>query len=359
VNREWRERLDDSARLGSIDAGSMLAHLAAFDSMLAGSWQEPPPIAVSRPPERVLLGGMGGSAIAGDLLAGLLAERGRARLETVRDYVWPALDEGDLIIVCSYSGETEESLALYAAARATGLPLLTLSSGGSLRDLAKADGLPHLSLESERGPMPPRAALPLMLGRLLGFLDWLGGDFALSLDRADLLDALAAVQSDCAATRPCDANPAKALALELGAGRPVFTALAPAYAAVALRLRCQFEENAKGFALSRSLPELHHNSWIPWLGGDPPGLPVWLGEADAHPRVLLRRRLSEEALGKAGMRALAVPSRGEQSPSRVLTSLLLGDYLGAYHALMRGVDPSPTESLDAMKQRLASMRERE
>jgi glucose/mannose-6-phosphate isomerase len=130
--------------------------------------------------------------------------------------------------------------------------------------------------------------------------------------------------------------------------------MAPAYEPVALRLRCQWEENAKRSAARRSLPELHHNSWVPWAEGDLAGLPVWLGAEAAHPRVRLRRRYSDALLAARGVSSLEIPAAGEGLLTRMLTSVLAGDTLSVYHALMRGVDPTPVSPLAAMKERLAT-----
>lgn len=352
MSRVWAEILGDPPRLWAMDPGDMLRHLDDFPFLFRQAWSFDPGGLVSEVPQRILLGAMGGSAIAGELLAGLLAETSGRPLIPVRSYTWPVLKSGDFLVLCSYSGETEEILALFREALPTRLPMLTLSAGGHLEELAKERQLPHVGLLAGEGALPPRAALPDILGKLLAVLGTLGEDFRINIDKKETCELLADLGRQLAPGSPPPENPAMSLALALGERRPVFVALAPAYEAVALRLRSQFEENAKRCALSRSLPEMHHNSWIPWLGGDSPGTPVWLGEADAHPRVRLRRRLSEEALAARGLEALRIDARGGNLPSRMLTSLLLGDFLSVYHALMRGVDPTPTDVLDEMKRRL-------
>jgi bifunctional phosphoglucose/phosphomannose isomerase len=361
VSGDWQARLADPAALTALDPGDMLGRLTSWPALFAAAryaglpagWEpDAPP---RRPPGRLLVGGMGGSGIASDLLAAFYAAGGSqvpAQVLPVRDYRLPPLRPGDALVLCSYSGETEEVLALLAEARRVGLAPLLITAGGRLA----AAGADCPCFRVPAGHVP-RAALPALFGRLLAIGAGYGLHAPAAESPAELAASLAAVAAECAPEQPLAANPGKALALALGDARPIFCALAPAWEAVALRLRSQFEENAKRAAQRRSLPELHHNSWVAWAAGDLPGLPVWLGAVAAHPRVLLRRRLSEELLAARGLRSLEIPSRGEGLLPRLLTSLLVGDTLTVYHALMRGLDPTATPALTAMKQRLADAQE--
>jgi len=119
------------------------------------------------------------------------------------------------------------------------------------------------------------------------------------------------------------------------------------------RLRRQFEENASRCAQDLNLPELHHNSWVPWMEDDEIlGAPLWLGAADAHPRVLERRKLCEEALSDRSIPFVEIPCSGSALLNRVLTSVLIGDFISVYLAILRGVDPSRVDPLEAVKARL-------
>lgn len=356
-----RARLADAAALRAADPGDMLGKVTAFPERYAAARDAvpaAPPVDVT--PARVLVGGMGGSGIAGALLAGWLGWRpGPPRpLLAFGGYELPPTAPGDLLVLCSHSGDTEEVLALLEAALARPeLPVAPMTSGGRLAEraaAARAAGAPVGEMLPLPGGMPPRAALPAMLGGLLALLARLGWPFLSDAEEAALRADLAATAAACDPARPPGENPAKDLALALGDAAPVCVALAPSYAPAARRLRCQFEENAKRAARDLVLPELHHNSWVPWTGGDPLGAALWLGEADAHARTRRRRALSEAALAAAGLPALALPARGGHPLARLLTTVLLGDFLSVYHALMRGVDPTPVDALETMKARLAA-----
>lgn len=356
MSGDWERRLGAAEALRATDAGDMLGKLAAFPDLLLRGREGALPAAAraADPPRRLLVGGMGGSAIAGAVLAELYATGfGAADIQSVQHYVLPPPRPGDRLLLCSYSGNTEEVLSLQDEAAARGLPVIAVSSGGRLAERLREEAGDVL-LDLPAG-LPPRAAFPALLARLLLVGAELGLHAAADEDLPVAARELAAVAADCAPERGPAENPAMRLALGLGERRAVFSALAPGYAAVARRLRCQMEENAERCALDRALPELHHNSWVPWAGDDSLGLPIWVGDADAHPRVRLRRELSDALLAERGQPGLDLPARGATRLSRLLTSVLLGDYMSTYHALMRGLDPTPVAPLAAMKARLAAL----
>ncbi|MBC8367706.1 hypothetical protein H8E52_09880 [bacterium] len=337
--------LDDASLLNMADPGDMLGMTASFADQLEVAMDVPAKLA-GEVPGRILLGGMGGSAVAGRLLAPLLDASFGLRLLNVDGYELPKTLPGDLLLLSSYSGQTEEVLELFGQGEALGLRRMVLTAGGDLQRLAESEGLPCLSLPPG---YPPRAALPSALGRLLGLFDAWGLTIEIESLFADLRDAC----RSCDPAIPRSKNPAKSMAATLGDFRPAAVALSPVYAGAARRLQAQFEENAERSAHAYSLPELHHNSWIPWMNDeDPPGAIIWLGAAEAHPRVLERKRLSEELLSDRGIPFMDLPSPGQGRLNRLLTSVLIGDFVSVYLALLRGMDPSSTDPLDAMKARL-------
>ncbi|MCP4546125.1 MAG: hypothetical protein GY835_06640 [bacterium] len=344
--------LNDHGYFSSLDPDGMLTRVSGFPGAFAAAWAAGCPSLPGLLPRRLLSGGMGGSAIAGNLVASILADTAGPIPISIRDYTLPPTTDGDLLLLCSYSGNTEETLSLFSEAEERGLPMILMAAGGNLRDMA-GDSYPFVPLPPGS---PPRAALPSMLGSYLAVVRELGLYRPAPGEIDEAIMAMNEVVAVCAPEIPIADNPAKTLAVALGDDRAVCVALTPAYEAVALRLRCQFEENAKVFALTRSLPEMHHNSWIPWIGGDRLGRPLWLGAADSHPRTQLRRRLTDELLeAQEGLGGLELPVRGEGKLARLLTNLLLGDFLSVYHALLHEVDPTPVDDLTTMKGRLANL----
>jgi glucose/mannose-6-phosphate isomerase len=349
MNPIWQEILSDPDRFNASDPQKMMARVSGFPMAFQTAWKAGAPIPSLTDPARLLTGGMGGSAIAGDLAAAMVGRSSLRPMIAVRDYCLPPTGNSDLLLLCSYSGNTEETLALFAEAKMRSLPMVVITSGGRLQELCQGE-YPLIKLP---GGSPPRAALPSILGSTLALLANLQGGETISAEIPQISSALEAVMADCDPLRPPGDNPAKTIAMELGENRPVCVSLAAGFESAALRLCCQFEENAKVFSMVRSLPEMHHNSWIPWLGGDPLGVPLWLGTDDAHPRVRLRMRISEQCLAEEGLPAIAIPTVGETRGARLLTNVLLGDFISVYHALMREVDPTPVDLLTTMKNRLA------
>lgn len=348
------DTLNDPAALSAADPGDMLGKVMAFPDDLAAGLACSFAPAPAPGPTRILAAGMGGSAIAGELLAALLVERGGLPMICIRGYDLPATRPGDFLIVSSYSGETEESLSVLEDGLSRGMPIAVMASGGKAASLAAEHNLPFCSLPAG---LPPRAALGAMLGRLLALLAHWGQPVIAGEEMAETISELRELVHRCQPAIPLKDNIAKTLALAASGTRLVAVSMLAVAVPIATRLRCQMEENAGIHVLQRDLPEMHHNSWVPWADDDPLGRPVWIGAFAAHPRVRLRRKLSDDLLAASGKEGLELPSRGSFLPTRMLTSLLLADFISVYCALMRLKDPTPVAPLTAMKGELAASQE--
>jgi glucose/mannose-6-phosphate isomerase len=305
-------------------------------------------------PERLAVGGMGGSAIAADLTRGLYEDRLPRPLEVVRAYRWPGWVRGDaLALLSSYSGDTEETLALYRDAGSRGVPRVALTTGGALGALCARDGV---FVQPLPPGSPPRAALFaswVALTGLLHALDWIEDpvpgwrEAAQLLRERDIQLGPASLEAE---------NPAKRLARALE-GRLVYVyAGAGPLEAVALRWRQQLHENAKVLAHSAVVPELDHNEIVGW---ERPGAlhrgiaVVALNDPEDAPEIRTRLALTAEYARHQG----AVVHDWEAPPgprlARLASLVQLGDYLSLYLALLGGVDPTPIPSIDEFKRRLS------
>ncbi len=304
----------------------------------------------------LLVCGMGGSAIAADLLTAHAATCG-LRLAAWRDFDLPGwVDAGTPVILSSYSGETEETLSAARAAAARGCPLYAITSGGTLAAHAR-DGIdggapfPRVDLP---GGLPPRAALGHGLGalaRLLGGLGMLPG-IAAELDAA-----VATLREGVTRLGPASApdSPAKAAArVLLGRMLVVYTASAESHAA-GVRLKGQVNENGKSPALVVPFPELDHNDIVGWEvlrpRRDDFALLV-LRSADEHPRTARRVDVTCELLAGEFHTILEFRAAGDTSLARTLSLVQFGDYLSCYLAEAAGVDPVPVARIDTLKRRL-------
>jgi glucose/mannose-6-phosphate isomerase len=306
------------------------------------------------PPRAVAVLGMGGSAVAGDLVAALAHGTAPFPIAVIRGYTVPAWVDADTLVVgSSYSGQTEETLAAFEAARARGARALVVTSGGELGTRAERQGLPRVQVPAGS---PPRAALAFLLMPLLVLLDRLGAGMGGAAERDEGVRLLTALGAELAPEVPTAENPAKTLAAAL-AGRVPAIYGSELGAPVAYRWRTQLEENAKVLALSGALPEMNHNALEAW-GDDPlraPWAAVILRDTAEHPRVARRATLTREILaGRAPVHE--VWARGESPLARLLSLVLHGDWVSYYVAILRGVDPWAVDGLEAFKRRMAEAR---
>ncbi len=342
--------LDEPAAYPTADPRGLRELLAGFAGQVADATRLADGLRLEGgPPRAVLAVGMGGSAAAGDLLQALAEDRAPFPIHVARGYGVPAWVGPDtLVVASSYSGETEETLAAFQAARARGARALVVTSGGRLGAEAHRAGLPWVRVPTG---FPPRAALAYLLMPAIVALDAVGGGLAGAADREEAVGVLKALGGELAPEVPTPHNDAKRLAAELLGRTPVIYGT-DATAVVAYRWRTQMEENAKVVALSGALPELDHNAIEAW-GAGPAGAwaVVFLRDPGEHARVARRVTLTRPITeGRALTRE--VWARGEGRLARLLSLVLFGDWTSYYLALLRGVDPWTVATLDAFKRRM-------
>lgn len=338
-------------------------HIAAFPQRVIQGWKGA--AALTLPDEfrnvrHVVVQGMGGSAIAGDIAAeavDALREPGAAgpQMEVFRDYgAHPAAGPDSLVIIMSHSGRTEEALSGVEASRDRGARLIVMTGGGLLGEAARDHGIPTATMPENGGP--PRTYLPYALGAILRILVEL--EIAPPNTKNALNDAVTELETrqadfdtGCNRTAAGRANPAKELARALSGRVPVIVS-ARGLDSAARRWKTQLNENAKTPAWTEELPEMHHNAIV---GFEQPDLNdnlavVLLGPPSAHPNgVHDRYAISRQILGDLGV-SVHWPSLSGATPlSRLLEAVLLGDYVSYYLALVNDVDPTPTMALDSIK----------
>jgi glucose/mannose-6-phosphate isomerase len=294
--------------------------------------------------------GMGGSAIGADLAGAVLLRRARRPLRTVRDYALDTWVAKDTLVVCaSYSGNTEETLACYAQAKARDLPRVVITTGGKLGHLARTDGVPVISLPAG---MQPRASVVYMLVSVLACAEACGAVRGIrsAIERAGA--PLTQLAQELGPAAP-EESFAKALAVSLRGTVPVIYG-AGATSAVAVRWKAQLNENAGVHAFASTLPEADHNEICAW--GSVPLAPlsaVFLGDRLFDAR--MRRRMELTAMSAeftAGNIEFA-EGRGATPLDRVLSLVLIGDLVSVYLAVLEAVDPTPVAAIERFKAALA------
>jgi glucose/mannose-6-phosphate isomerase len=287
--------------------------------------------------------GMGGSAIGGDLAAAALGDRLSRPFLTIRGYQLPSwAPAGSAVLCSSYSGETEETLACYAAAEALGAQRMVATTGGTLAELARKDDVPVVGLP---GLLPqPRSAV--------GYMFCVAAELAvLSLAApriATEIDAAAAHLSD-----RTEALGAKAAELADGIGDAVPVVYGSDLTApVAYRWKTQINENAKAPAFYFPLPEADHNEIEGWVHAREYGGPyalVLLKDSDQHPRERRRIDITGEVIGPTAHAVVTVEAEGDTRTARLMELVMLGDLLSIELADRRGVDPGPIDAIGELK----------
>ena len=289
-------------------------------------------------PGGLIVCGMGGSAIGGDLAAAALGDRATRPITTVRGYALESWTGPDSLVLCaSYSGNTEETLACFEAAGAAGAGRVALTTGGKLAEAARAEGVPVIGAPAG---MQPRAAVIYMIVGVLECAALCGAAPGLHAEIDSAAELLATVT-------PADADP---LGQALQGTVPVVHGAGPT-AAVARRWKTQLNENAEMAAFFSELPEANHNEICGWERGRAaaPFAGVFLEDPDQHPRVQRRIELTAAEAERAGAPALRVAARGDTRLERVLSLVMLGDLVSVRLAELDGVDPTPVEAIERFK----------
>jgi len=290
------------------------------------------------PSAGLMVCGMGGSAIGGDLAVAALGDMLTGPLVTVRGYALPSWATPEWTILCSsYSGDTEETLACFDAAEALGARRIVASTGGALVDGAREAGVPVIGLP---GLLPaPRTAVAYMLVCAVEVAA-LAGVAPRIHTEIDTAAAFLAERGEELQRRAAE------IAARLEGSVPVVVG-ADLTAPVARRWKTQINENAKVQAFFSELPEADHNEICGW-GGDGFAA-VLLEDADQHPRERRRIELTAEAIAESGATAIRVETEGETRVARLLWATVLGDLVSLVLADARGVDPLPVEAIEGFK----------
>jgi len=348
--------LDDLLIYRKLDAAGMLSHLHQFPEQCRLAWEKV--LKFDLPPEysrvdKVVILGMGGSAIGGDMVRRLALAESKAPVWVHRDYGLPPLvDRNTLVIASSYSGNTEETLSAFTASLKTPAKKLAITAGGKLRQLAEKEGIPVFSIDYRA---PPRAAFPHSFVPLVGIFQKLGllGDKSADLKQA--LDILNKFAGELVETAPLASNPAKRLAARLW-GHLVVIYGGEVLSEVARRWKNQFNENSKAWAFFELFPELNHNAVV---GYDfPPEVRdrvfvVLLHSALFSPRSQLHYEATAKLLAESKISKEVVEAVGETALAQVISLVLLGDYVSVYLAMLNETDPTPLEAVDFVKGYLA------
>jgi len=349
--------LDDVAQLAAGDPSGMLGEVEGLPAQclealeIGRGLQDLPSSAGIR---RVAFAGMGGSAIGGDVLRVLLQDEVSLPITVHRGYSIPlSMGRDTLLFAVSYSGNTEETLSAVEAAMRQGCAIVAASSGGTLSRWAEDSGLPLIRVPAGKQPRAALAYLSLPMGVVLERMGMVEG-FSSRVERA--VEKLRKKKEEWGRLSPTQSNLAKQMAHRLVGKIPVIYGAGEALSVAAYRWKCQFNENSKAPAFCHALPEMDHNEIVGFQErSDLTRLleVVFLVSEEETPRMRRRVEITAEIVGEAAGGVTVLHVGGANDLERLFTALFLGDLVSVYLALLRGIDPTPVESIAALKKRMA------
>jgi len=348
-------KLNDPELYIKLDPENMIGHINGLPDQLAAAWQLGSSLDLPQWSgiRQVVVAGLGGSAIGSDLLAAFAEPMLKTAWITHRDYALPfwARGEDTLVICSSHSGNTEETLSAFKAARQAGTRILAISTGGALADSAKKHNLP-LWIFDHQGQ--PRTAVGFSFGLLLAVSARLSLIPDPSIEVNDAVAAMKAQQVALLATVPDTGNSAKRMGGQL-MGRWITIFGAGLLAPVARRWKTQINENAKAQASFELIPEANHNTL---QGVEQPEdqfnatMAIFLRSSHNPPRLERRTELTRMAMMLQGQNTDTITAQGDTRLAHLWTALHYGDYASYYLALAYGVDPTPVPMLAEFKDKM-------
>jgi len=357
--------LDRIDEIKKIDRSDMLGHCMktpqySNDAVtLAEQIELPAKVNISRrvsikygKPRHIVVTGMGGSAIGGEILRDWLQDQLPIPIEVSRDYTLPAyVNEDTLVFVISYSGETEETLSSFADALRKNCMMVSITSGGPLLSFSKKLNLPFLQVPEG---LPPRAAVPYLFFPLPILLEKIG---VLSNVREEIDETLRVMRSlgEANSSRvPVKNNSAKKLAVGLVDTVPVVYGFRQ-YSAIAHRLKTQFNENSKVVSKYEVFPELNHNEVVGWEASEAltKHFSVVIVRDRNEPAEIRRRIEATKSLAlKGAKKVLEIHASGDGKLAKMFSVLHIGDFVSVYLAILQNQDPTPVKTISAIKKEM-------
>jgi glucose/mannose-6-phosphate isomerase len=348
--------LDDFKAFAALDIENMISYVDGLPDQLDFAWKTGLkfPLPEMNSISRVVVAGMGGSAIGADLLGSYLSDRVSIPIVIHRDYGLPAFAKGreTLVVISSHSGNTEEPLSAFDEAFRNHCQIVVIATGGKVMEAADSAGLPAWIFQHTG---QPRAAVGFSFGLLLALFVRLGLLSDPSADISEAVNVMKEIAKIINIEVPVKNNPAKRLAGQM-VGRHITIFGSGFMAPVARRWKCQFNEVAKAIASFEVLPEADHNT----LAGicNPAEsfskeFAVFLQASADLPKNQNRVEITRNIMMVEGLTTDLIKARGDTRMSQMWSTLLFGDYVSYYLAMAYGVDPTPIPPIIALKQAMS------
>lgn len=339
--------LDDLKYIHQRDAEDALGVAEKQPEQLTASFSLNP---IEGPIDNIVFAGMGGSALAA--LFSKTWPGHKVPFEVCRQYHIPSyVSAKTLFIASSYSGNTEETLSGLAEAEQKNAKIVVIASGGKLIEIAKQKNYPHIVLPTAG---QPRYAVFYSFRALVTVLvaAGLAGDSQLD-ELKKVADFLEQAKQNWLPTVPTDKNSAKKLAYEL-AGKAAVVYAGPLMSPAAYKWKISFNENAKNLAWWNEYPEWNHNETSGWLAQPQDKLysVVELRSNLEHEHVQKRFEIMAKLLSGKRPAPEVVQAEGDDVLSQMLWTVMFGDFVTLYLALLNNIDPSPVTVQEQIKKDL-------
>jgi glucose/mannose-6-phosphate isomerase len=343
--------LDQPGKIKEIDKSDMLSHLMKTPDYCRDAVNRARQVRV---PEKVkqkniIIAGMGGSAIGGEILQDWLREELPIPVEVCKDYVLPAYaNEDTLFFANSYSGNTEETLSAFIEAICRKCMAIAITSGGHLLSFSKKLQVPHITIPSQ---LPPRVAIPYLFFPIPVLMERMGVLSDREEEIEEAIQILKRVGEENSPETPTENNTAKKLALDLVETTPIIYGFRQ-YQAIARRLKTQFNENSKVPSKHDVFPELNHNETVGWEA--PEALTknysiLLIRDSDEPPEIKHRIEATKSLALHKAKKVLEIHARGKGKLAKMFSVLRVGDFTSVYLAVLEKVDPTPVNIIDRIK----------
>jgi glucose/mannose-6-phosphate isomerase len=345
--------LDDLSEIKRIDKSDMLSFCVEAPKHYAEAAKTAKAVSISYPaPQTIIVSGMGGSAIGGELLKDWARDKIPVPIEVCREYSLPAYaNKNTLVFVVSYSGETEESLSAFLDAIKRKCMVVCISSGGVLREFAEKLSVPCLRAPSG---MAPRASLPYLFMPLPILLNKIGLVSDVTPEISETIKILRNISDSNSPQKLLSSNFSKKLASNICGTVPVVYGFG-IYRGVAQRFKTQFNENSKVPAKWEFFSELDHNEIVGWEAVKALAKcfsVIFIRDNDESEAMRQRIEATKELIRKKSMKIFEVQSMSKSKLAKMSSVICTGDFTSVYLAIMRDIDPTPVKTIALLKEKV-------
>ncbi|MCO6501292.1 MAG: bifunctional phosphoglucose/phosphomannose isomerase [Vicingus serpentipes] len=294
----------------------------------------------------VLICGLGGSGIGGTIISQIVATDTQVPVIVNKDYNIPAfVNENTLVICCSYSGNTEESLEMLIQAQQKNAEIACVTSGGKLKEIAQQKNYNHIIIPSGH---PPRAAFGLSFPPLFFLLknyQLISNDYTKQLKSAiNILDK----EENNILTE------ARTITEKLFQKIPVIYAAAN-YEGVAIRFRQQINENSKMLCWHHVIPEMNHNELVGWTSKNEDLAVVIFRNEDDYFRTQKRIEVNKAVFQQYTSTIIEIYSKGSSQLEKALYLIHIGDWVSYLLAEKKGIDVTEVDVITNLKNELSKI----